>query len=80
MLQIVRVKDKFNNPINGYRDLLLNVSLRDNANVAHVGELQIHLAPILTIKAEAHISYQIGRGLVPPPRPNAVHPETSAVA
>ena len=62
-LRVVRAKDKFNHPRDGYRDLLLNVALVQDGDEAHVGELQMHIAAILEEKKAAHVSYGIARGL-----------------
>jgi hypothetical protein len=62
-LQIVRCKDRLNNPVNGYRDLLLNVRLSGRRDEAIVGELQFHFATIIAIKSTAHVSYAMKRGL-----------------
>lgn len=48
-------KDRFTNPTDaGYRDLMMNVVYPNG----HVGELQIHLKPILKAKEEAHGHYE----------------------
>ena len=62
-LRVVRAKDKFNHPRDGYRDLLLNVALVEDGDEAHVGELQMHIAAIIEKKEAAHVSYGITRGL-----------------
>ena len=61
-LRVVRAKDKFNNPIEGYRDLLLNVALEVGGACKHVGELQLHLSSIYEEKKSAHVTYGITRG------------------
>jgi len=48
-------KDRFANPTDaGYRDLMMNVVYPNG----HIGELQIHLKPILKAKEEAHGAYE----------------------
>ena len=52
-------------PHDRYRDLLLNVSLaREDAETAHVGELQLHIRRIMDLKELAHVSYGIARGIM----------------
>ena len=55
-LKLARLpKDRFAEPTEaGYRDLSLNVEYPDG----HVGELQIHLKPILRAKSEGHEHYE----------------------
>ena len=62
-LQIVRCKDRLNNPVKGYRDVLLNVRLSGRRDEPIVGELQFHFATIIAIKKTAHVSYAMKRGL-----------------
>ena len=58
-VKVVRVKDRFSNPISGgYRDMLLNVRIR---SIPHVGELQLHIGGIISIKPKAHRVYEILR-------------------
>jgi hypothetical protein len=48
-------KDRFEKPTEaGYRDLLLNVEYPNG----HVGELQVHLKPIMKVKSEGHKIYE----------------------
>lgn len=48
-------KDRFAHPTeSGYRDLMLNVVYPNG----HVGELQMHLKPILKVKSEGHKLYE----------------------
>ena len=42
----------------GYRDMLLNVRVR---SIPHVGELQLHIGGIISIKPKAHRVYEILR-------------------
>lgn len=52
---VVRVKDRFKEPVDGYRDVLVNVRMSNGL----VGEIQIHAKPILKIKeGEAHRLYE----------------------
>jgi hypothetical protein len=57
--EIVRVKNRFQTPSAGYRDLLLNVKLSNG----HVAELQIHLKAIIDAKQEGHKDYEEARTL-----------------
>ena len=58
-VKVVRVKDRFSTPISGgYRDMLLNVRVR---SIPHVGELQLHIGGIISIKPKAHRVYEILR-------------------
>ena len=57
-VKVVRAKDRFNHDISGYRDMLLNVRVRDDP---HVGELQLHIGRIKAIKPKAHRLYGILR-------------------
>ena len=58
-LIVVRAKDRFNNPTSfGYRDLLINLRLKDSQ---HVGELQLHLEAIHAIKPMCHRTYALLR-------------------
>ena len=43
---LVRIKDRFQNPANGYRDILLNLEMPNG----HVVEMQLHLRSILEVK------------------------------
>jgi hypothetical protein len=57
---VVRVKNRFANPVGGYRDLMLNVALSNK----HVAELQIHLEGMLEAKEYGgHQLYDIVRDL-----------------
>lgn len=59
MVMAARPDDKFTTPTAaGYRDLSLTVRYGD-----HVGELQIHVHPILKVKGEAHKLYEKTRGI-----------------
>lgn len=42
---ILRIKDRFNNPVNGYSDILLNVCYE-----GIICEIQVHLQPLFNIK------------------------------
>ena len=53
-------KDRFSKPVPvGYRDMLLNVTLPNGI----VGEVQLHVKPMLTAKAKGHHHYEIERSL-----------------
>lgn len=54
---VVRVKNRFANPSDGYRDLMINVELSNN----HVAELQLHLAAIIKAKEAGHKFYETAR-------------------
>ncbi len=59
---VVRVKDRFVKPVEGYRDILMNVRMSNGL----VGEIQIHAKPILRVKeGEGHHLYaQLRAGTV----------------
>eukprot|EP00618_Florenciella_parvula_P037180 CAMPEP_0119511164 /NCGR_PEP_ID=MMETSP1344-20130328/29904_1 /TAXON_ID=236787 /ORGANISM="Florenciella parvula, Strain CCMP2471" /LENGTH=317 /DNA_ID=CAMNT_0007548143 /DNA_START=25 /DNA_END=975 /DNA_ORIENTATION=- len=58
---IIRVKDRISNPLaNGYRDVLLNLSIPGCEGL--VCELQLHLKAIHDIKPVQHRCYQMLRG------------------
>jgi Bacterial toxin 3 len=53
--KVIRVKDRFERPVNGYRDVLFNLEMPNG----HVVELQLHLQGIMTIKnGEGHALYE----------------------
>jgi hypothetical protein len=53
--KVVRVKDRFARPFNGYRDVLFNIEMPNG----HVVELQLHLAGIIKIKnGQGHALYE----------------------
>ncbi len=57
-VKIVRLKDRFQNPQNGYRDILMNLEMSNG----HVVEMQLHLASILNVKnGEGHKLYELER-------------------
>ena len=62
-LRLVRAKDRLNNPVAGYRDMMLNLAFDVGGECVHVGELQLHLRTVLAHKEVAHVSYGIGRGI-----------------
>jgi len=58
--KVVRVKDRFETPVNGYRDVLMNLQMSNG----HVVELQLHLQAILDVKHhEGHDHYKTIRDL-----------------
>mmetsp|Transcript_24999 Transcript_24999/g.57947 ORF Transcript_24999/g.57947 Transcript_24999/m.57947 type:complete len:1793 (+) Transcript_24999:178-5556(+) len=60
-LNVCRAKDRFNNPTDfGYKDMLLNLQLQASD---HVGELQLHLGPIIAIKPACHRTYALMRAV-----------------
>ncbi|MEL7523371.1 MAG: hypothetical protein AAGJ80_17440, partial [Cyanobacteria bacterium J06553_1] len=44
--KVVRIKDRFQSPVNGYRDVLLNLLMPNE----HIVEIQLHLRSILDVK------------------------------
>ena len=60
-MTIIRVKNKFNEPDDGYRDLNMNVKLSNG----HVAEIQIHILGIIQAKMDhgIHELYEVMRGL-----------------
>ena len=56
---IIRVKDRFNNPIeNGYMDILINIRIKN-----HICELQVHLTELYYYKELGHRILEIERVL-----------------
>jgi hypothetical protein len=56
---IIRVKDRFNNPIeNGYMDILINIRIKN-----HICELQVHLTDLYYYKELGHRILEIERVL-----------------
>jgi hypothetical protein len=56
--RVIRVKDRFAKPVNGYRDILLNIEMGNG----HVVEMQLHLRAILKAKnGPAHALYEQAR-------------------
>ena len=47
-MDVIRIKNRFENPVNGYRDVLLNILLPNR----HIAEMQLHLRNILDVKYE----------------------------
>ncbi|MEL6911863.1 MAG: hypothetical protein AAFO85_16925 [Cyanobacteria bacterium J06598_4] len=45
-MNVIRVKDRFQSPVNGYRDVLLNIRMPNG----HIAEMQLHLRSILDVK------------------------------
>lgn len=57
---VVRVKDRFANPLStGYRDVLINVRLPDGM----WAELQVHIPEMLAAKELGHLLYEVERAL-----------------
>ena len=57
--KIIRVKDRFNNPLeNGYRDILINLHIKN-----HICELQVHLTELYYYKELGHRILEIERVL-----------------
>jgi hypothetical protein len=54
-VKIARVKDRFKTPVNGYRDVLMNIEMKNG----HIVELQLHLQAIIDVKSkgEGHHLY-----------------------
>ena len=61
-LEVVRFKDRLAGGGNsfGYRDLMMNLKLPDSE---HIGELQLHLKPIMDIKPGNHRVYALLRAV-----------------
>merc|ERR1711988_1111209 len=57
-LRVVRCKNRFSKPSGGYRDVMLNVQLKEGG---HIGELQLQLQELLDVKPIAHVSYELVR-------------------
>jgi hypothetical protein len=58
--KVTRVKDRFERPLNGYRDVLFNLEMPNG----HVVELQVHLEGIMSIKnGEGHALYEQARAI-----------------
>lgn len=47
-MNVIRIKNRFANPVNGYRDVLLNILMPNK----HIVEMQLHLRTILDAKYE----------------------------
>lgn len=47
-MKVIRIKNRFQNPVNGYRDVLLNIRMPNQ----HIVEMQLHLRHILEVKYE----------------------------
>lgn len=45
-MNVIRIKNRFQNPVNGYRDVLLNIQMPNG----HIVEMQLHLRSILDVK------------------------------
>jgi hypothetical protein len=53
--EVVRIKDRFKNPVEGYRDVMMNVRMPHG----HVVEIQLHLKAILEVKnGPGHALYE----------------------
>jgi hypothetical protein len=58
--KVTRVKDRFDKPVNGYRDVLFNLEMPNG----HVVEMQLHLEGIMSIKnGEGHAIYEQARAI-----------------
>jgi hypothetical protein len=54
----VRIKDRFKNPMNGYRDILVNLEMSNG----HIVEVQLHLRSVMEVKNGAgHKLYEESR-------------------
>lgn len=47
-MNVIRIKNRFESPVNGYRDVLLNILMPNE----HIVEMQLHLRSILDVKYE----------------------------
>ena len=45
-MNVLRIKNRFESPVNGYRDVLLNILMPNG----HIAEMQLHLRSILDVK------------------------------
>lgn len=55
---VVRFKNRFlDPPFNGYRDALYTVAVAVDGDEIHLCEIQVHLAPLLALKAATHPLY-----------------------
>lgn len=45
-MNVIRIKNRFQSPVNGYRDVLLNILMPNG----HIVEMQLHLRSILEVK------------------------------
>lgn len=60
MKLVKKPKNRFANPTTeGYRDVMMNVEFPNG----HIGELQVHVKPMLEAKSKAHKLYEVSRGL-----------------
>jgi tetratricopeptide (TPR) repeat protein len=58
----VRLKNRFANPMfTGIRDCLMNVNIKCPDGSSHIGEVQLHFAPILALKGLCHVYYEFFR-------------------
>jgi tetratricopeptide (TPR) repeat protein len=61
-ITVVRLKNRFANPMfTGIRDCLMNVQITCPDGTSHIGEIQLHFAPILALKETCHIYYEFFR-------------------
>lgn len=60
-IKVARIKNRFANPAGAYRDMLLNMELPNG----HVGELQVHIAPMIRAKDDfgGHAHYEVERSV-----------------
>lgn len=62
-MTVLRVKDRLNKPIDGYRDVLINIRCGN-----HVCELQLHVETVHSIKALAHRVLELNRVILKKPK------------
>jgi len=59
--KVIRLKDRFEKPVNGYRDVLMNVETSNG----HIVEMQLHLESILKVKdGMGHALYEQERSIL----------------
>jgi hypothetical protein len=58
--KVVRVKDRFEKPVNGYRDMLVNLEMSNG----HIVEVQLHVRSVMEVKNGAgHKLYEESRSI-----------------
>jgi hypothetical protein len=61
-IKIVRLKNRFKHFLfTGIRDCLMNVEITCPDGTCHIGEVQLHFAPILALKGRCHKPYEYFR-------------------
>jgi hypothetical protein len=58
--KVVRVKDRFEKPVNGYRDMLVNLEMSNG----HIVEVQLHVRSVMEVKnGSGHKLYEESRSI-----------------